>query len=108
NPLNYGVDDGMRSAQAAGGQRLADGTLWFATSAGIAILDQHARSAAPQPPLVHILDLAAGRRSFGNVHPDLPPGAERVQIRYTGIHLRAPDRVRYSYMLDGLDSDWAI
>src|SRR5262249_9855566 len=27
-------------------------------------------------------------------------------IRYTGIHLSAPERVQYSYKLQGLDADW--
>ena len=36
----------------------------------------------------------------------LAPGTERLQIRYTGIHLSAPERVQYFYRLDGLDSDW--
>lgn len=95
-PLNYGVDDGMRSAQTTEGLRLSNGTLWFATSRGIAIYDPRAGNVSSQPPLVHILDL-----------PHLPRGGGRIQIRYTSIHLRAPDQVRYSYMLDGLDSDWA-
>ena len=36
----------------------------------------------------------------------LAPGNERLQIRYTGIHLSAPERVQYFYRLDGLDTDW--
>jgi two-component sensor histidine kinase len=36
----------------------------------------------------------------------LEPGSERLQIRYTGIHFGAPERVRYSYMLEGLDTNW--
>jgi signal transduction histidine kinase len=36
----------------------------------------------------------------------LAPGDERLQIRYTGIHLSAPERVQYFYRLDGLDTDW--
>ena len=106
-PVNYTVDDGLRSVQTNAGQRLANGALWFATSRGIAIYDPRVNIAAPLPPLIHILDLSMGRRSFGNIRPELPPGAGRIQIRYTGIHLRAPDQVRYSYKLDGLDSDWA-
>ncbi len=106
-PLNYGVDDGMRSAHTSDGLRLNNGELWFGTSRGIAIYDRRADSVASFPPLIHILDLSTDRRSFGINHPDLPPGSGRVQIRYTGIYLRAPDRVRYSYMLDGSDSDWA-
>ena len=36
----------------------------------------------------------------------LAPGNERLQIRYTGIHLSAPERVQYFYKLEGLDPDW--
>ena len=36
----------------------------------------------------------------------LAPGNERLQIRYTGIHLSAPERVQYFYRLEGLDTDW--
>ena len=37
---------------------------------------------------------------------DLAPGNGRIQFRYTGIYLSAPERVRYSYRLEGLDRDW--
>lgn len=96
----------MLSAQATDGQRFADGTLWFATSRGIAIYDPRSHKQALLPPLIQFLDLSMDRRSFLNRSPHLPPGSGRIQIRYTGIHLRSPERVRYSYMLDGLDSDW--
>ena len=36
----------------------------------------------------------------------LAPGLERLQIRYTGIHLSAPERVHYSYLLEGFESAW--
>jgi signal transduction histidine kinase len=44
-------------------------------------------------------------KSVANI-PRLPPGSGHLQIRYTAIHLRAPDRVQYYYTLSGLDSDW--
>jgi signal transduction histidine kinase/ligand-binding sensor domain-containing protein len=106
-PVNYTVDDGLRSVQTTAGQRLANGSLGFATSRGIAVYDPRVNIPAPLAPLVHILDLSIDRRSFGSVHPKLPLGPGRIQIRYAGIHLRAPDQVRYSYKLEGLDSDWA-
>ncbi len=105
-PANYGVDDGMRSAQTTDGRLFADGTLWFATSRGIAIYDPRISSIATLPPLIHILDLSMDHHSFEKSATRIPPGSGRLQIRFTAIHLRAPDRVRYSYMLDGLDSDW--
>ena len=107
-PSNYGVDDGMRSTQTTDGLRLKSGALWFATSHGITIFDPRNSGSRPLPPLVHILDLSMNRRSFGTKSPHVPPQSGRIQIRYTGIHLRAPDRVHYSYMLEGVDSDWAI
>ena len=36
----------------------------------------------------------------------LKPGTGRVQFRYTELYLSAPDRIRYAYKLEGLDSDW--
>ena len=38
----------------------------------------------------------------------MAPGDERLQIRYTGIHLSAPERVQYFYKLEGLDTDWVL
>jgi len=105
-PAIYGVEDGMLSQQATDGQRFADGTLWFATGRGIAIYDPRANSPKPLAPLIRFLDLAMDRHSYLNASPHLPPGSGRVQVRFTAIHLRSPERVRYSYMLDGLDSDW--
>jgi signal transduction histidine kinase len=47
-----------------------------------------------------------GRRFVWANTPRVPPGNGRLQIRYTAVHLRAPDQVRYSYRLIGLDSNW--
>ena len=37
---------------------------------------------------------------------EIAPGNGRMQFRYTGIYLSAPERVRYSYRLEGLDGEW--
>jgi len=57
-PENYGVEDGLRSAQCAptyplagGGMRSADGRLWFTTSRGLAVLDPGAHKPTILPPL---------------------------------------------------------
>jgi signal transduction histidine kinase/ligand-binding sensor domain-containing protein len=111
-PANYAVADGLRSAQTIDGQRHADGSLWFVTSRGIAVYDPRVQAGSMLAPLIHVVDMSMDGRRFrsdpGNVEsaPRLPPGSGRLQIRYTAIHLRAPDRVQYSYRLSGLDSDW--
>ena len=112
DPLNYGLADGLRSAQApadigSGGGRQSDGSLWFATARGIAVYRPgnsrpHGRSLP-----IYIADFTAdGQRFDASSRPRVPPGRGRVEIRYAAIDLSAPDRVHYFYKLDGLDSDW--
>jgi signal transduction histidine kinase/ligand-binding sensor domain-containing protein len=113
-PENYGIDDGLRSAQCGaafpaggGGVRLTDGRIWFTTSRGLAIYDPHSRPQAKQPPLVHVYEVVAGGKPVDLSRPArLAPDAGRVQFRYTAIHLSDPERIQYYYKLDGLDADW--
>ncbi len=113
-PVNYGVADGLRSAQCApgyptsrGGTRSSDGRLWFPTSRGLAVLDPNDRPAAVAAPVVHLLEVAVdGRPISVAAGAKLPTGSGRMQFRYTGIYLSAPERVRYAYRLEGLDGDW--
>lgn len=111
-PVNYGLADGLRSAQAPseiglGGGRHSDGSLWFATARGIALY----KTASSPPPAknvpIHIVEvLAGGARFEGSSHARVPPGRGSFEIRYAATYLSAPERVRYAYKLDGLDSDW--
>ena len=113
-PVNYGVADGLRSAQCApgyptsrGGTQTADGRLWFPTSRGLAAVNPNERPPALDATVVHLLDVTVDGRSIAlNKAAVLPPGDGRVQFRYTGINLSTPERVRYSYRLEGLDRDW--
>jgi len=113
-PVNYGVADGLRSAQCApgfplpgGGARSSDGRLWFPTSRGLAVIDPHARRHTEQPPTLQLVDVTVDGRPLDVSHPaQLGPGSERVQIRYTAIYLSAPERVQYSRRLEGLDPGW--
>jgi len=114
DPLNYGLTDGLRSAQAPsdiglGGGRHSDGSLWFATARGIAIYRQGALRRASGPLPIYLAEMTAdGRRLDSSSHPRVPPGRGRVEIRYAAIYLNAPELVHYSYKLEGLDSDWII
>lgn len=113
-PTNYGVEDGLRSSQAApgvpvgrGGVRASDGRLWFPTSKGIAVIDPHVRQPLSPAPTVHLSDFVVDGK-FLHL-PELlriPPDSSTIQIRYVGIHLSAPERVDYYYKLDGVDKTW--
>jgi signal transduction histidine kinase/ligand-binding sensor domain-containing protein len=114
NPIDYGVEDGLRSAQCApsypigrGGERMADGRLWFSTSRGLAVFDPRARKQTRLAPIIHILEMTSNERPVDLLHPvRLEPGSQRVRILYSAIHLSAPEQVRYSYKLDGVNPDW--
>ncbi len=113
-PLNYGVEDGLRSAQCSpaypvggGGSRMPDGRIWFTTSRGLAVLDPKARKRSRYTPIVHLAEMTAdGEPQDLTRMARLRPGSERIQFRYTAIHLSAPELVQYSYRLVGLDPEW--
>jgi signal transduction histidine kinase/ligand-binding sensor domain-containing protein len=114
DPVNYGVEDGLRSSQCApanpvgaGGMRTADGRVWFATSHGLAVFQNGASKGVVPVPLAHLLEMTADGRPVDLAGAArLDPGSARVQFRYSAIHLGAPERVSYSYKLDGLDKGW--
>jgi ligand-binding sensor domain-containing protein/two-component sensor histidine kinase len=117
-PENFGLSDGLRSLQctpsfAAGGGSLrsTDGRLWFTTAGGLATLDPtESILNAPESasaPIMHISAVAVeGKPVDFDRAARLGPGSGRIQFRYAGIYLRAPESLRYSYKLEGLDDDW--
>ena len=68
------------------------------------MLNPGARKPAAHGPAVHLVEITANGEPVNLARmARLGPESERLQIRYTGIHLSAPERVRYSYWLEGLD-----
>jgi signal transduction histidine kinase/ligand-binding sensor domain-containing protein len=113
-PTNYGVDDGLRSAQCAPGypipggvRRTSDGRLWFPTSRGLAVINPAVRRFPPVAPAIHLLEATAdGEPIDFSAAARLRPGTEQLQFRYTAVYLSAPERVQYWRKLEGLDTDW--
>ncbi len=106
----YGTIDGMPSAECnaafPAAIRASDGQLWIGTARGIAVVDPRANFRNTVPPPVHVEEvlLDGNRAPAGALR--VPPGIQRLEIRYTAIGLRAPERVTFRYMLDGYDSAW--
>jgi ligand-binding sensor domain-containing protein/two-component sensor histidine kinase len=119
-PRNYGIADGLRSAQCApafpasgGGTLTSDGQLWFPTGRGLARFDLHAQTHAPTTndgiPIVHIIEVAVGGHVVDSHRAvRLKPGTGWIQFRFAGLYLSAPELVRYAYKLEGLDQDWVF
>jgi len=113
-PVNYGLEDGLRSAQCSpsypaggGGHRTSDGRMWFTTSRGLAVYDPAVRKQTVMAPVVRLVEMSVDGQPVDLArNSKLSPRSQRIQMRYAGIHFGAPEVVRYSYRLDGLDSDW--
>lgn len=114
-PANFGVADGLRSAEVApgypgggGGIRSSDGRLWFPTTEGVAVLEPTAGKKRLTTPLaISLVEVTVDGRRINLSQPQrLNSGPREIQFRYTSIHFSGPDRVRYEYRLEGLDPDW--
>ena len=108
----FGTADGMRSAECNGGYqpaatRGADGRIWFPTVKGIVVTDPARDSAGGVPPQVLIERIEAGHevQPFA-AESKLPVGVRDLEIGYVGISLKAPEKVRYRYTLEGYDKAW--
>lgn len=84
----------------------ADGRTWLISNTGVAVLaGTHDRNDLPPP--VAISSATSGSVAYSTVAPlTLPAGASSLAIAYTAASLGAPEKVRFRYLLEGLDPDW--
>ena len=112
-----------------------DGTLWFCTVGGVVSIDPRKFSRNEIPPPVHIerviidekevvpVPASTRERMFNTENVDtnpggtphvralkpitVPAGTARIELQYTGLCLIAPERVHFSFLLEGYDTDWS-
>jgi signal transduction histidine kinase len=83
------------------------GLVWVATNKGLAYIDPARIRDNPRPPPVLIRYLEAnGQRYNDSGTITLKPLTRQLQIAYTATSLSIPDRVRFRYRLDGVDTEW--
>jgi signal transduction histidine kinase len=111
--VNYGTEDGLRNPQCASSSAscraamTADGRLWLPTGHGVAVFDPKRQERAQQAPQMHLVEMMAmGKRLDLDQQQTLTADTSDIQLRYAGIHLSAPDAIRYSYRLEGVDKQW--
>ncbi|MFL6247282.1 MAG: two-component regulator propeller domain-containing protein [Thermoanaerobaculia bacterium] len=106
----YGMADGMPSAECnaafPAAIRARDGRLWVGTARGIAVVEPRVNARNLIAPPVHVEEVLIDGSKAPPGPLRVPPGAQRLEIRYTAVSLRAPERVTFRYMLDGYDRDW--
>jgi diguanylate cyclase (GGDEF)-like protein len=86
--------------------RARDGRLWVATARGVAVVDPRANRRNTVPPPVHVEEVLIDGTPAPAGPLRVPPGTQRLEVRYTAPSLRAPERVRFRYMLESYDRDW--
>lgn len=87
--------------------RSADGKLWFSVSGGVVAFDPAALPRNRLAPPVQI----TGIRGDGREYPardgvQLEPHTGTLEIDFTALSYRSPERVRFRYRLEGVDPDW--
>ena len=87
--------------------RTGDGRLWFSTLAGTFILHPNDTAQTRPPPPVELRGWTIeGKDADLQTDRSLPIGTKRIELRYGAIDISQPQRVRYRYRLEGVDTDW--
>lgn len=113
NPVSFGRSDGMATVQCNGGSapaawRARDGRLMFATARGLAVVDAGKKVKSDLlPPPVHITGILVDSEAVPLTNKlQLAPGKHRLEILYAGLNFADPNKVQYTYRLQGLDQNW--
>jgi len=86
--------------------RAKDGSLWFTTVQGFAQVNPRLRHNPLAPP-VAIRSMVVDDRTYSTFSPArLPALTRNIRFDYTALSLSIPERARFRYKLDGLDSKW--
>ncbi len=112
----YDKSDGLPALGFSGGSQPAgcmtsDGRMWFPTSKGLVAVDIRDHNFNQLPPPVLIEDLLVDgqtvvKGSLDGAVMRIPPGRNRLEFRYAGLSLTAPQKVKFKYRLEGLESQW--
>lgn len=108
----FGTADGMKNSECNGaaqysGWKMKDGTLWFATVEGAAIIDPGKTKPNLFAPIVILEEMIVDRKVVGlNQGSEFSPGKRELEFHYTALNFSAPEKITFRYKLEGFDADW--
>jgi signal transduction histidine kinase/ligand-binding sensor domain-containing protein len=108
----YGKADGMLNVECNGGRQPAgwktrDGSLWFPTAHGAAVIDPSRIELNRQPPPVVIEEFRLNNEAIDfRDGVEIPPDQDSFEIRYTAPSFIKPEHIKFKYKLEGLDEAW--
>lgn len=124
-PLKFGISEGTASEQCIGNfgasLKTQAGELWFATTAGIVVIDPRQQTYVAALPSALMEDVQVDNETLQKAPPGLsdlgvdspppapltiPPGTHSFAFHYTGIGFAAPEKIEFRYQLDGLEPGW--
>lgn len=110
-PSFYDENEGMASRQGSSGGHPAliassSGLIYCATSKGIAVVDPERIPDGEEPPEVLMEDIRADDRSvFGSeTNITLSRRPSLLEFEFAAIDISAPDKIRFEYQLQGMDT----
>ena len=108
--IAYTEADGMPSAEcnraSPAGWKRRDGTLWFPTIAGVAVVDPGDIPFNERPPPVQIEQVVINGEPVTASGGAFAPGSENLEVSYAALSFVAPSKNRYRYKLEGYDHGW--
>jgi ligand-binding sensor domain-containing protein len=106
---SYSSSDGMVVSECSGssGCKTSDGRLWFPTPKGIVVIDPKKMQKNNLPPPVVIERVVVDRVDYSPYqYGYFSPGNGQVEFHYGGLSFIAPQKVNFSYMLEGFEKEW--
>jgi diguanylate cyclase (GGDEF)-like protein len=110
--MPFGRGDGLvaREGSSIGRSwRAPDGTLWFPTPAGVAVVDPGRLAARTAVPTAFVEEVVADG-VVSEPAPTAPlvlaPGTGRLEFRFTAPSFVAPEQLRFRYRLEGFEGEW--
>lgn len=107
----YTTAEGLNTNQMNGGVQpagalLASGELWFPSTRGaVRLLADGANRRSAPPVLIEQISADDHVETAADAL-QLTPGLRKLEIHYTAIRLRSPDRLRFKYRLENFDPEW--
>jgi ligand-binding sensor domain-containing protein/signal transduction histidine kinase len=123
----YGKADGLVSVQFNGvakpsGWKGRNGRLWFPTIHGVVAVESQMKP-NNKPPMIVVEQVLADGKKIAGIAGDaisadmtllassgpalrIQPGRGELEIQYTALSLRASEKNRFKYRLEGVDPDW--
>ncbi len=110
--ISYGVEDGMKSAETNGGFQPStifdeEGNIYFPTISGVAVVATKKIEDVTNAPPVYIERLSSSEDQIPlSESITLPYDNAYIEIRYTALNYKDPDKLIFRYKMEGFDNNW--